>query len=236
MDLTLLEGAYCGVAEAPRDSWVTFNPDPFVLIGLLVLCIWQRHSASGLAATGAIAVAFISPICALSAILFSARVVHHVLLIAVAAPLLAMALPTVRPQRILVPFVVAVVVLWIWHIPTAYDAALGNIAIYWVMQATLFASAFVLWRGILHPDQPTSRALCYVFGSYVQMAMLGALLTFAPDQLYAVHATAPYLLGTTPLADQQLGGLIMWIPAGLPAMVFGWVIARRGWRKWGDAA
>jgi putative membrane protein len=63
----------------------------------------------------------------------------------------------------------------------------------------------------------------------MQMALLGALLTFAPDTLYAIHAIAPMDWGFTPLADQQLGGLIMWIPAAIPYLVIGALIARRGW-------
>jgi putative membrane protein len=74
------------------------------------------------------------------------------------------------------------------------------------------------------------------FAAFVQMAMLGALLTLAPTQLYAIHAIAPMDWGFTPLTDQQLGGLIMWMPAGLPYLVIGGILARRSWRAMGRAA
>jgi putative membrane protein len=89
-----------------------------------------------------LAVAFVSPLCALSAALFSARVVHHVLLVAVAAPVLALAWPGHRSRSPAVPFVVATAVLWAWHRPPAYDLALSNVAAYWAMQVTLLGSAF----------------------------------------------------------------------------------------------
>jgi putative membrane protein len=61
--------------------------------------------------------------------------------------------------------------------------------------------------------------------------MLGALLTFAREPLYAVHAVAPLEWGLTPLADQQLGGLLMWVPAGLPYAIAAILVARGGWSR-----
>jgi putative membrane protein len=69
-----------------------------------------------------------------------------------------------------------------------------------------------------------------VLAGYIQMALLGALLTFAPKTLYAIHAVAPLDWGFTPLGDQQLGGLIMWVPAGLPFAAWGALVARLGWQ------
>jgi putative membrane protein len=68
------------------------------------------------------------------------------------------------------------------------------------------------------------------------MGLLGALLTFAPGSLYTAHATAPLLWGFSPLADQQLGGLLMWVPAGLPFAAWGALLARRAWTTMGEAA
>jgi putative membrane protein len=67
------------------------------------------------------------------------------------------------------------------------------------------------------------------------MALLGAVLTFAPAPLYAIHLTAPLAWGLSPLADQQLAGLLMWVPAGLPFAVVGGVLARKGWAAGGGA-
>lgn len=225
-----MEGTYCGPAPQPGELWSAWNFDPLLLTTLLAAAFILRRSPVGLAGVAVLAVAFVSPLCALSAALFSARVVHHVLLILIAAPLIAIAWPLQRPGSTLPPFVAATVVFWCWHLPAAYDLALGNIAVYWLMQATLFGTALAFWRAVLSAQQDAGAALLAILGGYMQMALLGALLTFAPATLYAIHAIAPLDFGFTPLADQQLGGLIMWVPAGLPFLVLGGLVARRGWR------
>jgi putative membrane protein len=235
MDLAFLDGTYCGQPGSSQAFWAAWNFDPPVLALLLCLAVMIRHRRGGLAAVAVLAVAFVSPLCAMTAALFSARVVHHLLLVAVAAPLLAIALPSQKPGRIGGPFVLATATLWIWHLPSAYDLALGNLAVYWVMQASLIGTALVFWRAALHPERSVGSALTGVFAAYLQMTLLGALLTFAPAPLYAIHATAPLLWGLSPLADQQLGGLIMWVPGGLPYLVILTLLARRGWNAGGVA-
>ena len=229
MDLLALQGIYCGPAPDPATLWSRWNLDPPLLVGLLALAAAVRRRPMALAGVGVLVVAFVSPLCALSAALFSARVVHHVLLVAVAAPLLACggARPPWQPA---LPFTLATAALWLWHLPPAYDLALGNTAVYWLMQATLLATATAFWASVLHPSQRAGVALLATLGALVQMALLGALLTFAPRGLYAIHATAPLAFGLTPLADQQLGGLIMWIPAGIPYLVLIGLLGRRHWR------
>ncbi len=227
---------YCGPAPAPDQLWSSWNLDPWVLIGIAALALVLARKAvpdrrgPAALAVGALVVAFVSPLCALSAALFSARVVHHVLLVAVAAPLLAMACPRRAVRSGTIPFLISAVVLWAWHLPPAYDLALSNVAVYWVMQASLLVTAVVFWQAVLHPRQGGGAAVLLILAAYMQMGLLGALLTFAPAQLYAIHAVAPLAWGMAPLADQQLGGLIMWVPASLPYILFGTVIARRGWR------
>lgn len=225
-----LSGTYCGPPPQPADLWMNWNLDPPLLLGLALLALVLRRSATGLAGVAALAVAFVSPLCALSAALFSARVVHHVILVAFAAPLLALALPARRALPPGLPFLASTLVLWAWHLPQAYDAALSNLAIYWVMQATLLVSALVFWQSVLGTGEATGRALLFILAGYMQMALLGALLTFAPQPLYALHAVAPLDWGFSPLGDQQLGGIIMWVPAGLPFACWGALVAARGWR------
>ena len=93
--------AYCGPAAAPEDFWTRWNGDP-LLIGILVILIIvvaRGRAANKRAGWGAIAlmaVIFVSPLCALSSALFSARALHHMLLIAAVAPLLALAFPMRR--------------------------------------------------------------------------------------------------------------------------------------------
>jgi putative membrane protein len=235
MNLAYFDGTYCGEAVSVVDIWSQWNLDPPVIVWLVVQAFLLRRQPAGLAAVAVLALAFLSPLCALTAALFSARAVHHLLLIAIAAPLLAIALPARRPLHPGIPFVLATMTLWVWHLPVAYDAALGNMAVYWVMQATLLGTSLVFWQSVLHPGQAVGSALAGAFGAYLQMALLGALLTFAPSQLYAIHAFAPVNWGLSPLEDQQLGGLIMWVPGGLPYLVILALLARRGWRTMGVA-
>lgn len=224
-----LSGLYCGPAADPGAIWGRWNLDPLLLAGLAGLALLLGRSRAGAAAVAVLVLAFVSPLCALSAALFSARVVHHLLLVAVAAPLIALAWPARAPRPVTALFVISTGVLWVWHLPQAYDAAMADVGIYWVMQATLLGSATAFWRAVLGPGQPAGQAGLLILGAYMQMGLLGALLTFAPDALYAIHQQAPLAWGFTPLADQQLGGLIMWVPAGIPYAVLGALVALRGW-------
>jgi len=227
------QGSYCGPAPNPADLFARWNFDPWALAVLVVMTLWAGRTRPGAAAIVVLAFAFLSPLCALSSALFSARVVHHVLLVAVAAPLLALSRPARATTGAGLPFVLATSALWLWHAPVSYDAALGHMALYWVMQATLFGSAYIFWRAAF--SQPGGSGVGWIFFAYLAMGMLGAILTLAPNAVYATHAVAPLLWGLSPLSDQQLGGLVMWMPAGLPFAVWGGMLARRAWRHMGDA-
>lgn len=232
-----MNAIYCGPPPLPQEIWTSWNFDPFLLVALALTAVWLRRSHAGLAAVAVMAFAFVSPLCALSSALFSARVVHHVLLVAVAAPLLAVALRTKRETGLALPFALSAVVLWFWHVPAAYDLALANVAVYWLMQVSLIASAVWFWRALLADGRSPVDRLVFLVAAFAQMGLLGAILTFAPDPLYAVHAIAPLDWGLTPLQDQQLGGLIMWVPAGIPYAFAAALAARSGWtRLMGGAA
>ena len=226
-----MSGTYCGPVPVPDELWTRWNADPVLLVALFLLALVLRRSGAGAAALAVLFVAFVSPLCALSSALFSARVVHHLLLVAVAAPLLALALPLRRAAPIAPAFAVSTAVLWGWHLPVAYDLALANVAVYWAMQLSLIGSALWFWRGVFAPERSPVDALLFVVAGFAQMGLLGAILTFAPRPLYAAHALAPLEWGFTPLADQQLGGLLMWVPAGLPFAVIAALLARRGWAE-----
>lgn len=228
MSIEILPGSYCGAAPLPAEALTAWNLDPLLLAALALAAFALRRSPQGLAGVAVLALAFVSPLCAISVALFSARVVHHVLLVAVAAPLIAAALPrgAAHPG---VAFLVSTAVLWGWHQPEAYDAALADKALYWVMQLTLLASALWFWRAVLSAG-PGIEAVLWSLAGLMQMGALGALLTFAPVALYAAHVLAPLDWGLTPLADQQLGGLIMWVPAMLPYLAMIALLARRSWQ------
>ncbi|MFW5833198.1 MAG: cytochrome c oxidase assembly protein [Pseudomonadota bacterium] len=228
--------AYCGLPPTPAELALDWNLDPPLLVLLFVVGILVARQAidrtTGWVAWSLLVVVFVSPVCALTAALFSARVLHHVVLVALVAPLLvrAFVLPTVRFAPAAALFLGHWIVLWLWHVPGPYAWALDTVAGYWLMQATLLVSATLLWCEILRG--PPGRALGLLVGTIGQMGLLGALLVFAPQPLYLVHlaTTAPW--GLTPLADQQLAGVVMWVPAMLPYLA---VALARGWRVLDEA-
>jgi putative membrane protein len=226
--IAAFSGIYCGPPPDPAALWGQWNLDPVVLAALAALALTIGRNRPGAAAVAVLLIVFVSPLCALSSALFAARTVHHILLVAVAAPLLAAALPRRATGAPALHLALSTAVLWLWHVPAAYDLALSNTAVYWAMQATLFVPALLFWRAVMAEDVPATSAVLLVTGGYVQMALLGALLTFAPVPLYDLHQTATLAWGMTPLSDQQLAGLIMWVPGGLPYAVAGAALARRG--------
>ncbi|WP_300379065.1 cytochrome c oxidase assembly protein [Henriciella sp.] len=229
-----MNGIYCGLPPLPKEIWTSWNLDGWLLASLVVLAVLLRRDRAGLAAVFVLSVAFISPLCALSSALFSARAVHHVLLVAVAAPLLSLVLRRRTGMSLAPPFVVSTVTLWLWHLPGAYDLALSNIPVYWIMQLTLLGSATWFWHTVLAGQASPVERFAYIVASFAQMGMLGAILTLMPQPVYAAHSTAPFLWGLTPLEDQQLAGLVMWVPAGLPYAVAAVFLARRSWANLKD--
>lgn len=228
--------AYCGPATPPDALAAAWNAD-FIAVSLCVLLVlahraWgdgSRRSPLGLG-VATLLVLFVSPLCTLTVSLFSARAAHHVVLVAVAAPLLALAFPQKgrRPPMPLEWLVgIQALVLWFWHAPQVYAPAIESALPYWAMQLSLLFSAFFMWRAILAPRTELGTAMLAFLANIVQMGMLGALLTFAREPLYEPHfaTTLPY--GLTPLADQQLAGLIMWVPAALPYLAAALLVLSR---------
>ncbi len=214
---------YCGSAPVPAEWFWRWNWDPILIGGLVLgIVLWRRLAGEAeplgrqrfAIAMGLVALLFVSPFCALTSALFSARVTHHVLLTAAVAPLLALALHRDAFPRLgsLTFWTLAqAVVFWAWHSPNLYAAALASDAAYWLMQASLLASALGFWAVLRRSNE--AAAIAALLLSTVQMGLLGALITFAGTPLYAPHfsTTAPW--GFSPLEDQQLAGLIMWIPS-----------------------
>lgn len=228
------QGAYCGPASGAGDWLDRWNNDPVLIAMLLVAaCAMLRLPAprqrSGLAAVAVLAIAFLSPLCALTTALFSARAVHHLLLFAVAAPLLALALQPRKVPGMGAALLIATVTLWAWHMPSLYDAALDDRMLYWMMQTALLASATLFWAAIRRATP--LEAAAGIVGGAVQMGFLGAVLTFATRPLYTVHLATTASFGIGPLADQQLAGLVMWVPGMLPFAVAGGWLAQRRWRR-----
>ena len=212
---------YCGAGATPADLLTRWNLDPILLAMLFsaAALLWRRSPpATAWWALGVLALIFVSPLCALSSALFSARTVHHVLLVAAAAPLAAWSVPAARRLNLPVATIAAATTFWAWHAPGAYAWALADDAAYWLMQSSLAATAIWFWLAV-RAARPLA-AIGALLVSSVQMGLLGALLTVAGQALYAPHATTAGAWGMTPLQDQQAAGLIMWAPA---AGIYLWV-------------
>ena len=125
-----------------------------------------------------------------------------------------------------------VLVFWFWHAPAPYAATLGHHGLYWLMELSLLATALLFWLAALDRRAPGALVLPTVIGVMAQMGLMGALLVFAGTAFYEPHAatTAPW--GLSPLEDQQLAGLLMWVPGALPylaLLLVGMSAQVRGW-------
>lgn len=110
-----------------------------------------------------------------------------------------------------------VATLWLWHAAGPYDAALANPALHALEHGSFLVTAVLLWRVVVGPRRARGSqgvGILLVFGMAMQSVLLSALLTFANDPWYAGYATTTSSWGLTPLDDQHLAGVIMWIPAG----------------------
>ncbi len=220
---------YCGSPPVPGSEIWNFEPR---LVGALLgaLGAWallrsrhpssRRDDAMFLGGWLFLAAAFVSPLCNISVALFSARALQHMILTLVAAPLLMRGLLGCeawrRPVSGLSAMACAIAftaLFWFWHSPRAYDGTLENNLVYWAMHLSLFGAALAFWAAVLRSPGLIAFSLVSAIG--LQMSMLGALLSFAREPLYIVHALTTGPWGLSALQDQQLGGLVMWVPAGL---------------------
>lgn len=205
------------------------------------------RTAGFLAGLVMLCVALISPLDALSSALLSAHMLQHIILVLVAPPLLVSGVPlnpvlhafsppkrkklgrawrrakSVRAAwRALAQMPVAwtlhVLVLWAWHAPLAYEAALRTEIVHILEHLSFLGTALLFWWLIMHPRGRASAGagsgILALFTMALQSGLLGALLTFAPAPWYAAYASTTRIWGLTPLEDQQLAGAIMWIPGG----------------------
>lgn len=236
---------YCGAAPGPAEWLGRWNLDPVLLAGL-GLCAaltlvrldrWRgpdgpRRRAALQAALAFVALLYLSPLCALSSAFFTVRVVHHMALVLVIAPLLAFALapwPSRLLRRIWLWTAAAAAAFWFWHAPGPYAAALSSDAVYWLMQASLLATATGFWAAVRRAEAGV--AIGAVLATTVQMGLLGALITFAVRPLYPPHFASALSWGVTPLADQQLAGVVMWAPGSFAYLLAAMLIGRRWLRE-----
>jgi putative membrane protein len=124
----------------------------------------------------------------------------------------------------LAAFAIHAVALWIWHLPALYQATLENDALHAVQHLSFFLSATLFWWALIHGrygKMGYGVAVFYVFATALHSGVLGALITFAPRLIYPIYAGRTAAWGLSPLEDQQLAGLLMWVPAGVLFIVLG---------------
>ena len=125
-------------------------------------------------------------------------------------------------QTLMCPLIVWILcsaVLWFWHLPGPYGWALESASVHAFEHACFFLTSLMFWSLVLQPlgrrRMEYGKTLLFVATFGVQNGLLGALLTFAGRPLYVAYLPTTAAWGLTPLEDQQLAGLIMWIPASL---------------------
>jgi putative membrane protein len=198
-----------------------------------------------------LALALVSPLHPLGEALFSAHMVQHEMLMLLAAPLLALSRPSLtfvwgmpfewrrglgrwaklkyirRSWNFLVdPFTawwIHAAAIWLWHVPFLFQLTLRSEIAHTAQHLSFFLSALLFWWALFYAHGRLGRgaAVFYVFTTAVHTSALGALLTFAPILWYPAYSHTTQAWGLTPLEDQQIGGLVMWIPAGLVYLAAG---------------
>lgn len=194
----------------------------------------------------AVGVALLGPLDRWSEILFSAHMAQHEILMLVAAPLMVAGKPFIATlwafparargkagdafhhpvpatiwNRLTGPFTVLVIhaaVLWGWHIPVMYEAALHNETVHVVQHLGFFVSAALFWWALIHGRYGKlgyGIGVLYVFATAMHTQILGALLTFGSRIWYPTHAERTAAAGLAAVEDQQLAGIVMWIPFGV---------------------
>jgi cytochrome c oxidase assembly factor CtaG len=203
-----------------------------------------------------LALALVSPLHPAGEALFSAHMMQHELLMIAAAPLLVLSRPLVpmlwglpfewrrtlgqwskrRAPQAMWRFITLpmfawcfhAAALWLWHVPALFQATLDNEWIHSAQHLSFFGSALLFWWSLFYAHGRASygASVMYIFTTAVHTSILGALLTFSQTVWYPDYLGTTAAWGLTPLQDQQIGGLIMWIPAGIVYVAAGmWMFA-----------
>lgn len=274
---TLMLHVASGELVAPAEIWRHWGGDAGALPSILVFAalyaagvrrVWARSGTGHGVSRAEVAwfyagiivllIALCSPLDAVADTLFSAHMLQHVLLIAVAAPLAILGAPLipfiwclphdarVRAGRVwnaaglrrcaallVLPFpawLLHTIALWCWHLPGPYDAALASAPIHALEHFCFYSTALLVWWVALKPLRGhggIAAALFVLVGTMAQSGVLGAVLTFSATPWYHMQSAGAALWNLTPLEDQQLAGLIMWIPAGLTYLIALLAVLRR---------
>jgi putative membrane protein len=124
--------------------------------------------------------------------------------------------------------------LWMWHVPAAFQSALADNGMHALQHTSFLASALLFWWAVLGREggaHGRGGAIVYLFTTMMHTGALGALFTMSDMVWYPLYGNRAQLFGLSPLEDQQLGGLIMWIPGGLAYLAAGLVLCARWLRQ-----
>jgi putative membrane protein len=133
----------------------------------------------------------------------------------------------------LVAWAIHALALWVWHAPVLFQATLTSDLVHTLQHLSFLGSALLFWWALIHGRRGLmgyGAAVLYMFTTSVQSGVLGALITVTHTVWYPAYANSTASWGLTPLEDQQLGGLIMWIPAGLVYIIAGMALMV-GWMR-----
>jgi cytochrome c oxidase assembly factor CtaG len=196
----------------------------------------NRRFAYFAAALGLSLATLMSPINALAdGYLFSAHMLQHIILLLVVPALLLLSLPrsislAMRPPslgRPLFGWIAGVGAMWFWHAPALCNAAISSRPVHALQTVSLLVLGSVFWRHILAPREnerlSPPHAILYLFSACVTCSVLGIIITFSPVTVCSIYAmpsidrldmlhTIRVGWGITPERDQQIGGLLMWVP------------------------
>ena len=196
----------------------------------------NRRIAYLLAGLGVFVFTLSSPLNALAAgYLFSAHMLQHILLLLIVPALLLMSLPrfvSLGPRSLLIsdPFIgwiSGVGAMWLWHARPLCNAAVSSQLVNTAQVCSLLLLGTIFWRQILAPREDEwmspPGAVLYLFSACVACSILGILITFSPVSVCSIYAhpsadrfgvlnLVQSNWGITPDKDQQIGGLLMWVP------------------------
>jgi putative membrane protein len=201
----------------------------------------------------ALVVALVSPLDAFGGWSFAWHMVQHEVLMLIAAPLLvagrplaawAWAVPTAvlsvfagprlwtAPWRFVSSHTGAwtahAIALWGWHAPAAFNASVLDDTVHTLQHLSFLLTALLFWWAVLGRGRAApGGAVVSLLTTMVHTGVLGALLTLSPVLWYGAYAERLHAAGIDALADQQLGGLIMWVPAGAVYLLAALVLAQR---------
>jgi putative membrane protein len=208
----------------------------------------RRHALAFWAGWAALVLALVAPLHAMGEVLFWAHMTQHEILMMVAAPLLVLARPMVTwlwafplawrrrvggwtrlgpvrwtwrlLTRVDVALIVHAAVLALWHLPGPYQRTLDSDLVHSAQHASFLAAALLYWWSIFHGAQGRSgAAILSLFATAVYTTVLGALLALARTPWYRAYADTTAVWGLTPLEDQQLAGLVMWVPGAIGYLI-----------------